>query len=354
MRTLRRFSLIVLTGCLVALPAPTQSKKELTNAAEAAWEDQSWDKAAEAYAKLVKVDPENGLAWHHLGYALHALGRLDEALDAHIKAAELPGTGKATATYNIACVYALQKENDKAIEWLKKAAKAGFSNTDHMSLDPDMDNIREDPRYEKIVAAMESAEAMPAAQEAYVITTERASARLAYFGNNSSAGQLAISYGQPEWKDSYRDVLESGEFTNKRWRLGKDFWTTLDTNVPISVAGKKIAPGQYYMTIEYKGDDEFVLAFLDPNEVRSQKLDGFVAHYSKGGIEVPMKHGTSDEIAEKLSIEVVVGKENNTEGKLAIRFGPHTLTAPVTVYLTKSKAVEAGYEGEKKKKKTKY
>ena len=122
---------------------------------------------------------------------------------------------------------------------------------------------------------------------------------------------------------------------------------------------RKVEPASIYRLIAEHGVTHMcgapvVLSVLaHAPESAKAKFPQTVVIATGGAAEVPMKHGTSDEIAEKLSIEVVVGKENNTEGKLAIRFGPHTLTAPVTVYLTKSKAVEAGYEGEKKKK-TKY
>jgi hypothetical protein len=168
-------------------------------------------------------------------------------------------------------------------------------------------------------------------QQAYTIDTPRNTTRLAYFGNNASAGQLAISYGQPSWKDSYEEQVTSGKNQNRRWRLGQDFWTVLDTNVPVTIGDQKIPPGYYYMTLEQKGD-AMVVAFLDPTEVRKQRLDAYVAHLTKGGIEVTMQHEKSDSIAKKLQIKLSVDEEDKYQGALTIKFGPHRLIAPLQVH----------------------
>ncbi len=52
-------------------------------------------------------------------------------------------------------MYALKGDKDKAFEWLLKAAEAGWNDTAHMARDSDMDSLRDDPRYDKIIALME-------------------------------------------------------------------------------------------------------------------------------------------------------------------------------------------------------
>src|SRR5207247_1672107 len=43
-------------------------------------------------------------------------------------------------------------------------------------------------------------------------------------------GEAYIDYGQPAWKPDYEAMLKE-DAVLKRWRLGNDAWTTLDTNV---------------------------------------------------------------------------------------------------------------------------
>ena len=114
----------------------------------------SWLEASTAYETITKNLPDNAMAWFNLGYSLHAQGRLDEALVAHKKAAEMPGQTRVLAIYNTACAYALKGETDKAFEWLKKTAEAGYKNTAQLDGDSDLDSLREDPRYAGIIAMM--------------------------------------------------------------------------------------------------------------------------------------------------------------------------------------------------------
>lgn len=114
-----------------------------------------WAGAEEAYAELVRQDPNHGFGWHHLGYALHAQGKLDEALPAHIRAAnssnrEIAGLG----AYNACCVYSLQGKKDQAFEWMGQAIEVGFRQMEAFENDPDLDNIRADERFEERLALM--------------------------------------------------------------------------------------------------------------------------------------------------------------------------------------------------------
>ena len=60
---------------------------------------------------------------------------------------------------------------------------------------------------------------------------ERASTRLLY-ETNRAIGEFAIDYGRPAWKKEYEDPATFDKMTRgKIWRLGKDFWTTLDTSL---------------------------------------------------------------------------------------------------------------------------
>ena len=94
-------------------------------------------------------------AHHNLGIALRANGQLDEATQAYREAIKVQ-PDFAPPYYSLACLHAAVGRKDQALDWLRRAAKAGYSNTAHMKTDPDMDNLRDDPRYAKIIAEMGS------------------------------------------------------------------------------------------------------------------------------------------------------------------------------------------------------
>lgn len=58
--------------------------------------------------------------------------------------------------YNGACIYALNNENERAIEILKQLAESHFySNLEHIATDPDLERIREAPEWESILKRIE-------------------------------------------------------------------------------------------------------------------------------------------------------------------------------------------------------
>ena len=58
---------------------------------------------------------------------------------------------QAGAWYNMACAYALSGHKDKALEALSKAVENGFADPEHMKKDKDLDSLRNDPRFKKIL-----------------------------------------------------------------------------------------------------------------------------------------------------------------------------------------------------------
>src|SRR5690606_13324872 len=167
--------------------------------------------------------------------------------------------------------------------------------------------------------------------QVFAQTTERKRNRTLWFGANSSPGQMAIEYGAVPWQDKFEKVIGSKAAVGKKWRLGCDFWTSLDTSIEMTVGGVKVAPGYYYLTLEQRGE-AFVLALHDAAEVRKLKLDGFVANLLQGGIEIPMQHQGDVDVTDALNIEIVLTKGQD-QGEWRIAFGPHLLTAKVKVDL---------------------
>ncbi len=56
--------------------------------------------------------------------------------------------------YDQACLYSLQNEKDKAIEALKNAIKAGYNDRNHIESDDDLENLKKDKRFIKLVESL--------------------------------------------------------------------------------------------------------------------------------------------------------------------------------------------------------
>ena len=79
------------------------------------------------------------------------------ALERVRKAIELPLTfGHAHHTYyQVACVYAILGETEKAMAWLERSVDTGNPCWPFFKLDPHMENLRAEPRFQRLVAGLE-------------------------------------------------------------------------------------------------------------------------------------------------------------------------------------------------------
>src|SRR5204862_6472197 len=110
--------------------------------------------------KIVSEQPDYAPAWSRLGLIHAALGHKDEAIRAGRRACELlPLTKDALdgASYvkNLAMIYAWVGEKDLALEQLAKSAQIpGGLTYGELKLYPQWDSLRNNPRFEKIVASI--------------------------------------------------------------------------------------------------------------------------------------------------------------------------------------------------------
>jgi hypothetical protein len=59
------------------------------------------------------------------------------------------------SAYNVACGYALSGDKAKALDWLEKSVKMGWTDLNHMEQDEDLDSLRNEERYKKLVKQLE-------------------------------------------------------------------------------------------------------------------------------------------------------------------------------------------------------
>ncbi|MFW6163128.1 MAG: TPR end-of-group domain-containing protein, partial [Planctomycetota bacterium] len=89
----------------------------------------------------------------HLGNSYLERAEYDKALAQYRKALELEPEN-SVAHYNIACTYSEMKEIDNALDALETAVECGYEDVEWMEKDEDLDNLRDQPRYQAIVRAL--------------------------------------------------------------------------------------------------------------------------------------------------------------------------------------------------------
>jgi hypothetical protein len=165
-----------------------------------------------------------------------------------------------------------------------------------------------------------------------------ASARVLYWNEktDSAAAQFAINYGRPLWKQIYEDPAKfDGMTKGKVWRMGSNFWTNFETQVPLSIGGKNIPVGYYYLGMRRSADgSQWSLAFIDPVEVRHAHLDAFQIQKAKVKFEARMSLAQAEGKPEKLTITFSYPKDDIKNVTLRVAWGNLALTAPVKVTLT--------------------
>lgn len=164
---------------------------------------------------------------------------------------------------------------------------------------------------------------------------DRASARVLYWDPklDHSAGQLAIDYGRPAWQEKYEDAATFDAMTKgKVWRMGSNFWTLLDTSLPLKISGKSVSPGYYFLGLARSPDGaKWTLAFIDPAKARAARGDAFEMERAKVEFEAPVTVEKATSIVDKLTITFTYKKETPTKVTLNIAWGNFLAKAPVDV-----------------------
>jgi tetratricopeptide (TPR) repeat protein len=105
--------------------------------------------------KAIENGFRNSLVYGQLAFAQLNLKKNEEAIrsyDAAFNAGIPPGANtRGVAYYNMACAYARLKNADKAFEMLGKAVDEGFANRNTMTTDADLEGLRPDPRFAKLL-----------------------------------------------------------------------------------------------------------------------------------------------------------------------------------------------------------
>jgi tetratricopeptide (TPR) repeat protein len=127
--------------------------------AEQAWADEPKADAEVLQAQYHKqqqmhaeqdAEVSDGKRAYEKGYKLHKKGLYDEAAQSFQEAMDLDYE-PATAMYNIACCHALMGDAGAAMDWLERAAEAGFDTTMNLVKDSDFNPVRADNRFQQFI-----------------------------------------------------------------------------------------------------------------------------------------------------------------------------------------------------------
>ncbi len=112
-----------------------------------------------APADLVEMDflekvmdrlPQDVDVLEALGDLYTRVGRYEDGLAIDRKLASLE-PGDMTIWYNLACSLALLNQRDSALKALNRAVELGYSDHEWMSRDRDLDSIREDREFKRLL-----------------------------------------------------------------------------------------------------------------------------------------------------------------------------------------------------------
>lgn len=144
---------------------------------------------------------------------------------------------------------------------------------------------------------------------------------------------ISIGYTHAEWRESYDAALT--DLHAGYMRLGKNWWTTLDTIAPLEIGGTRVEAGSYFLGLAIGDDGAFRLLFFESGKaMKAGLLPWTTALYrgdAKADVAVPMTFA-KDALkvpASHLEIAMTANAKDPANGSLSMRWGKHELSAPV-------------------------
>lgn len=202
------------------------------------------------------------------------------------------------------------------------------------------------------LAALCLASLVPAQVQVFGGAGTRHSSTVLVFGEGFAVkAGLCIQNGQPVWKDEFNDAKVFDKyldtFKGKLLRLGKDWWTTFDTSVTVTIGGTEIPAGSYYLGLSYERDGSLQLVVIDAAKAMKNGEMPFVAERWTVAYKAPLtlKKDAAKEVVKEMTVDLIADKDDPSKATFQIAWGKHLLVGDVKITL--AGAAEAS--GDKKK-----
>lgn len=112
----------------------------------------AYEHALAVAGRHMELNPDDSRSATMRAVSLCRLGRAEEGLHWAERALAIDPED-AGVRYNVACLYALEGEKDRAFQCLEDAFRAGFGNREWLEKDPDIASLRDDPRFAALLKA---------------------------------------------------------------------------------------------------------------------------------------------------------------------------------------------------------
>jgi tetratricopeptide (TPR) repeat protein len=120
--------------------------------------EQQDENAILSFEEVLRINPDYILAHSALAGVFRRLGKEAQARE-HIASAALQMNSESS--YNRACFYAICGDVELSVEFLRLALQNDGTSLDWVKTDPDLEPIRNDPRYREMIHQFESASRHP-------------------------------------------------------------------------------------------------------------------------------------------------------------------------------------------------
>lgn len=126
-----------------------QSYEALGRTAEA---EAAYRRALHVAEQHLAMNPDDPRAATMRAVSLCRTGRKAEGLEWAERARQIDSED-AGVLYNVACVYALEGQAERALDCLEQTMRAGFGDRSWIERDPDLATLRDEPRFRALVTA---------------------------------------------------------------------------------------------------------------------------------------------------------------------------------------------------------
>ena len=110
-----------------------------------------YQRSIELFSRALKLDSTLYYTMNRLGVAYIYLGKYEEGIKIFELALEKDALYKNTYEYNLACIYSLKQQPEKALSYFERSIVSGYKDLAHMAEDTDLDNIRKLPAFKAII-----------------------------------------------------------------------------------------------------------------------------------------------------------------------------------------------------------